>query len=228
MTAAASGWVERSRTLPSGQTERWRERTIDAATGHVERVYSVSADRLGVASGTAALIAPGSQTTSWAPPSNGPQTAVRTVVMTATAREQLGRHHYDEGLEVGGACFGFFNRASGELVIEEVTGKSVESWPSSTVLDVDWITEMEDRNRAVGRVLVSLWHSHPSYGATAPSRTDERTWNSWAAHTDGPFVGLILSRSCEIYGWSSPVFSAYVANQRGFDQVPVEVESTWQ
>src|SRR4051812_8498421 len=118
-------------------------------------------------------------------------TRIQKVFITQGARHDLEAQHYESGLEIGGAVFGFCD--GGELVVEAFGGRTFDGTENSCRLDIDYIDSSAQKYRATGRGdLVGTWHVHPSTGPERllASDPDIASWRSWAVSTGGAFTGL--------------------------------------
>src|SRR4051794_28498806 len=123
-------------------------------------------------------------------------TRLQKVFITQGARHDLEAQHYEAGVEIGGAVFGFCD--GGGLVVDAFGGRTFDGTGSSCRLDIDYIDSMTQKYKATGRGdLVGTWHTHGGTGneRLLASDPDMASWRSWAAGTGGAFAGLIVGRA---------------------------------
>jgi hypothetical protein len=81
-------------------------------------------------------------------------TRLQKVFITQGARHDLEAQHYETGVEIGGAVFGFCD--GGELVVDAFGGRTFDGTGSSCRLDIDYIDSMTQKYRGQDAAISSV------------------------------------------------------------------------
>jgi Prokaryotic homologs of the JAB domain len=155
------------------------------------------------------------------------------VTLTSFVRQrildEIRRVHRDAGeeIEMGGWLFAHYlpRLRSDSIQIVHVVGPGADARASRTRLIMGDPLEAMTEVHAVGLGhlrLVGDWHSHTVRGSDLPSLQDARAWAGTAdSLARQAYVALVVAPNDNGYGWSMPMFSAWVVERVGFPSTPI-------
>jgi Prokaryotic homologs of the JAB domain len=143
--------------------------------------------------------------------------------------DEIRRVHRDAGeeIEMGGWLFAHYlpRLRSDSIQIVHVVGPGADARASRTRLIMGDPLEAMTEVHAVGLGhlrLVGDWHAHCVRGSDLPSQQDAIAWaGTMDSLARSAYVSLVVAPHDNGYGWSMPMFSAWITERVGVPSRPI-------